>query len=86
MMKKETLADLTNEKLIKRRILLKGVVIRFGIFFIITLGILTYLFASKGAKNIPFATLIPVFTLPVTLMPILITLSSLNMEVKARNL
>lgn len=85
-MKKETLADLTNEKLIKRRNLLKGVLIGFGIFFIITLGFLIYLFTSKGAKNIPFATLIPVFTLPVTLMPILITLAAVNKEIKARNL
>jgi cation transporter-like permease len=85
-MKKETLADLTNEKLLKRRDLFKGVVIGFGIIFIIMIAFLIYLFAAKGSKNVPIATLIPIFSLPVTMTPVFITLASLNKEVKARNL
>lgn len=85
-MKNETLAELTNEKLLKRRNLLKGIVIGFGIFFIITLGIVIFLFATKGTKKIPMVTLLPVFTLPLTLTPIMISLANLNKEVKARNL
>jgi hypothetical protein len=85
-MKKDTLADLTNEKLIKRRDLFKGVVIGFGIIFIIMIAFLIYLFTTKGSKNIPIATLVPIFSLPVTMTPVFITLASLNKEVKARNL
>lgn len=85
-MKKETFADLPTDKLIKKRDLLKGVIIGFGIFFIITIGLLIYLFATKGTKEIPMVTLIPVFSLPLTLMPILINLASLNKEIKSRNL
>lgn len=85
-MNKNPFEELTNEKLIKRRNLLKGVVIGFAVFFVITVGILIYLFATKGSKNMPIATLIPVFTLPVTMMPILISLASMNKEIKSRNL
>ena len=85
-MKKNTFADLTNESLIKKRNLLKGITIGFGIFFIITLGILVYLFATKGLKNTPIVTLIPVFSFPLTMVPTLINLSLLNKEIKSRNL
>lgn len=85
-MKKNTFAELTNESLIKKRNLLKGITIGFGIFFIITLGILIYLFATKGLKNATIAILIPVFSLPLTMLPTIINLSLLNKEIKSRNL
>jgi hypothetical protein len=85
-MKKNTYEELTNGELIKKKYLIKSVSIGFGIIFILAIASLTYLFAAKGFKNISIATLIPVFTLPITFVPLLINLSLLNKEIKSRNL
>ncbi len=85
-MKKNTYEELTNEKLIKKRDLFKSVSIGFGIIFILAITILIYLFAAKGFKNVSITTLIPLFTLPITFVPLLINLSLLNKEIKLRNL
>ncbi|RZK82521.1 MAG: hypothetical protein EOO92_01435 [Pedobacter sp.] len=80
-----TLKELTNEKLLKQKDLLKGISIGFAVVYLVVIGILIYLFATKGFKNISVA-LIPVFTFPITLLPLLINLSSVNKEIKLRNL
>jgi hypothetical protein len=85
-MKKNIYEELTNEKLMKKRDLLKSVSIGFGIIFILAIASLIYLLAAKGFKNASIATLIPVFTLPMTFVPLLINLSLLNKEIKSRNL
>jgi uncharacterized membrane protein YhdT len=77
---------LTDKELIKRKDLLKGVVIGFGIVFLIGFAILIYLFATKGLKEIPMAALIPFFAMPLTFIPILINLNLLLKEIKTRNL
>lgn len=84
-MKKNTYEELTNEKLIKRRDLLKGASIGLGIVFILAITIIIYLMSAEGFKNVSIATLIPVFTLPITFVPLLINLSLLNKEIKSRN-
>jgi hypothetical protein len=85
-MKKNVYEELTNEELMKKRDLLKSVSIGFGIIFILAISILIYLFAEKGLKNVSIATLGPLFTLPITFVPLLINLSLLNKEIKSRNL
>ncbi|SHM46067.1 hypothetical protein [Flavobacterium chilense] len=85
-MKKSIYQELTTEKLIKKRDLLKGVSIGFGIIFILAIAVVIYIFSSKGVKNVSIATLIPVFTLPMTFVPLLINLSLMNKEIKSRNL
>lgn len=85
-MKKNIYEELTNEKLLKKRDLLKGVSIGFGVIFLLAIAAIIYIFSVKGIKNVSIATLIPVFTLPFVFMPILINLSLLNKEIKSRNL
>ncbi|PST83105.1 hypothetical protein C7T94_10855 [Pedobacter yulinensis] len=84
-MKTNAAAGLTDEKLIKQRNLLKGAIIGLGVFYLVALGILGYLAATRGVKNMAVA-LIPVFSLPITLLPLLISLNTLNKEIKSRNL
>lgn len=78
------LSAASTEKLIKKRDLLKGVSIGFGIVFLLVIAFFSYLFATKGLKNVPLATLIPVFTLPVMFMPLLANLSLINKEINTR--
>jgi hypothetical protein len=85
-MKKNTYEELTNEKLLKKRDLFKGVCIGFGVIFVLALAILIYIFNLKGFKNVSIATFIPIFTLPITFVPLLINLGLLNKEIKSRNL
>ncbi len=85
-MEKNTYGELTNEKLIKRRDLLKGASIGLGIVFILAIAIIIYLMSAEGFKNVSIATLIPMFTLPLAFVPLLINLSLLNKEIKSRNL
>lgn len=85
-MKKNIYEELTNEKLIKKRDLFKGVSIGFGVIFMLAVAIVIYLFTVKGFKNVSIATFIPIFILPITFIPMLINLSLLNKEIKSRNL
>jgi len=85
-MKKNTYEELSNEKLLKKRDLFKGVLIGFGVIFLLAIGIIVYILSVKGLKNVSIATLVPIFTLPIIFMPILINLSLLNKEIKSRNL
>jgi len=85
-MKKNTYEELSNEKLLKKRDLFKGVSIGFGVIFLLAIGIMIYILSVKGLKNVSIATLVPIFTLPIIFMPILINLSLLNKEIKSRKL
>ena len=85
-MSKNIYEDFTDEKLLKRRDLFKGIAIGFGVIFIIALAVAVYILTGKGFKKSSFATLIPIFTLPITFVPVLINLGLLNKEIKARNL
>jgi uncharacterized BrkB/YihY/UPF0761 family membrane protein len=85
-MSKNIYEDFTNEKLLKRRDLFKGISIGFGLIFIILIAVAIYILTGKDFKKSSIATLIPIFTLPVTFVPVLINLSLLNKEIKVRNL
>lgn len=78
--------DLSDEKLLKKRDLLKGASIGLGIVYVLAIAILIYLFTTKETKNIPLAVLIPIFTLITVFIPLLVSLSLLNKEIKSRNL
>ena len=83
-MKKSVYEELTNEELLKKRDLFKGVSIGFGVIFMLAIAVMIYLFTIKGS-SVSIA-LIPVFILPVTFVPLLINFSILNKEIKSRNL
>ncbi|MCC9065187.1 hypothetical protein [Flavobacterium piscisymbiosum] len=85
-MKKNIYEELSNEELIKKRDLFKAVSIGFGVIFVLAIAVIVYLFSAKGFKNFSIATLIPIFTLPITFVPLLINLSLLNKEIKSRDL
>jgi len=84
-MSQNKLSELSVEKLIKRRDLLKGASIGLGIVYILAVTLIVYFIAAKGFKEIPFAALIPVFALPVTFTPLIANISLLNKEIKSRN-
>ena len=83
---KNPFSDLTDEKLIKRRDLLKGILIGIGVVWILIAAFFAYIFFTRGFKNNSFIVLIPLFTLPITLLPTFINLNFLNKEIKSRNL
>lgn len=85
-MKQNKLSELSDEKLLKKRDLLKGVTIGFGMIVILILVFFIYIFFTKGFDNIPVASLVPTIALPVTFLPLLIILGELNKEVKSQNL
>ncbi len=84
-MKRNIYEELTNEELLKKKDLIKGIAIGFGIILILVIAIVIYLFATNRFKNASIAILIPVLTLPITFIPLLINLSLLNKEIKTRN-
>ncbi|ALR30669.1 hypothetical protein ATE47_09080 [Chryseobacterium sp. IHB B 17019] len=78
--------ELNDEKLLKKRDLLKGASIGLGIVYILAIAILIYLFVTRGTQNIPLAIFIPVFAMIAVFIPLLINLGLLNKEIKSRNL
>jgi len=85
-MHQNKLSQLSLEKLIKRRDLLKGISIGLGIVFILGISLIIYIVTNDDFKRIPFAAFIPIFALPATSAPLLANLSSLNKEIKSRNI
>ncbi len=86
MDKKNELSELSDEKLIKRRDLLKGVLIGMYAVCILLIVLLLYIFFYKEFSTISIATFIPVFMLPVITLPLLFQVNTLNKEIKSRNL
>jgi hypothetical protein len=85
-MKKNTLAEISNEELLKKRDLFKGVLIGFAIIYLLMLSFILYLVLTRGFKNILLVVLTPIFFLPATVMPLLIYFSMLKKEMKSRQL
>lgn len=83
-MKKDIFEHLSTSQLIKRRDLLKGASIGLGIVAIVAIGILIYIFTTNGFRDIPFASAIPAFMLPVFFLPMLVHIGQLNKEIKSR--
>ncbi|SHG06849.1 hypothetical protein SAMN05444372_102139 [Flavobacterium micromati] len=86
-MKKNTLAEISNEELLKKRDLMKGVTIGFSIIYLFVLAFILYLVLTRGFKNIsPVVLFTPVFICTITLMPFLIYFGMLKKEMKSRQL
>lgn len=85
-MTKNPFAELADEKLIKRRDLLKGILIGIAMMWLLIALFFAYIFFTRGFKNNTFIILLPLITLPVTLLPTFINLNFLNKEIKSRNL
>ena len=86
MENKNNLSELSDEKLIKRRDLLKGILIGMYVVCVLLLILLVFIFFNKGFSAISIASFVPVFLLPVITMPLYFQVTLLNKEVKARNL
>lgn len=85
-MKKNIYEELTDEQLLKKKSLLKGASIGFGIVFLSAIIILVYLWSEQKLKNNSIGSFIPVFVLPITFVPLLINFKLINQEIKSRNL
>ena len=85
-MKKNSYEELSDEKLLKKKDLVKGVLLGFAVVFILAIAAMIYLFATKGSKDIPIAVLTPFFTMPVFFVPLVNNLGLLNKEIKSRDL
>jgi len=85
-MKKNTLAEISNEELLKKRDLFRGVSIGFAIIYLFMLSFILYLVLTRGFKNVSLVVLTPIFFLPATVMPLLIYFSMLKKEMKSRQL
>ena len=86
MEKKNEISELSDEKLIKRRDLLKGVLIGMYAICILMILLLVYIFFYKSYSEVSIATFIPAMMLPVITLPLLFQVNTLNKEVKSRNL
>ena len=85
-MKNNNYEKLTDEELLKKRDLLKGVTIGFGILMLLAIAVLGYLLGSKGFKNTSVAVFIPMMVLPFTYMPLIINYNLVKKEILARSL
>ena len=85
-MKNNNYEELTDEELLKKRDLLKGVTIGFGIVMLLAIIVLGYLLGSKGFKNTSIAVFIPMMLLPFTYMPLIINYNLIKKEILARGL
>lgn len=85
-MKNNSYQKLTNEELLKKRNLFKGVTTGFGILMLLVIATLSYLIGLNGFKNTSIAVFIPMIILPFTFMPLAISYSLLQKEIKSRNL
>ncbi|PTT04050.1 hypothetical protein DBR11_00600 [Pedobacter sp. HMWF019] len=73
----KTLSELSLDELIKRKLTLKGALIGFGIL----IGLVVLIFCFLKPKPI---LLVPVIAFPITLLPVFISLKSINDEIRSR--
>lgn len=85
-MKKSTYSDLTNQDLSKKIQFMKSAIIAFTILYFIVFIVLLYLFFTKQFGDTSMAALIPIFFLPVTLLPMTLSYKMLKAEQKSRNI
>ena len=85
-MKNNSYENLTNEELLKKKDLMKGVTIGFSILFLLAIAILGYLLGAKEFKNTSIAIFIPLMILPFTYMPLIINYNLIKKEIQLRGL
>lgn len=86
MDQKNDLSELSDEKLLKRRDLLKGVLIGMYAVCIVLIVLLLWIFFYKEYSEVAIATFIPAFMLPIITLPLLFQVNTLNKEIKSRDL
>ena len=86
MDQKNDLSELSDEKLLKRRDLLKGVLIGMYAVCIVLIALLLWIFFYKEYSEVSIATFIPAMMLPVITLPLLFQVNTLNKEIKSRDL
>lgn len=77
---------LSNEELLKKRNTLKSSLIGIGIVWVILILVFVGIIVVQGFDTIPFGTMIPIFMLPIILLPFGITINQMNEEIKSRNI
>jgi len=85
-MKKNMYEELTDKQLRKKKNLVKGASIGLSIVYFLAITILIYLWSEHKLKNNSIGSFIPVFVLPITLLPLFINFKLINQEIKSRNL
>lgn len=85
-MKKNSFSKLTNEAVLQKYSLMKGVLIGFSILYAIIILVLLYLFFNKNFGQTSVVFFVPVLIFPAMLAPILINYNLLKKEKMARNL
>ncbi len=85
-MKKNSYAELSDDALLKKIQLLKGVSIGFGVLYAIIIVVLLFLFFNKNFGKASVAVFVPLLVFPAILSPILINYNLLKKEYKSRNL
>lgn len=82
MKKKNALQEMNDSDLLTRKNTIKGVIIGFGILFIIAIGTMMSLYANKPFNPVLF---MPCFIFPLTLLPMFVIYNSIKTEIKSRN-
>jgi hypothetical protein len=85
-MKKNTLAEISNDELLKKRDLIKVVAIAISIIYSFIIAFVVYYFVTKGFKNHSTLVLTPFFICALPLGLLFIHLGLINKEIKSRHL
>lgn len=85
-MEKKGYQNLSDEDLLKKRKQMKAVAIGLGIVALLATAAGVYLFTSAEPGSRKMTSLTPLFILPITFMPLIVSFSQINKEVKSRNL
>lgn len=76
---KKNLTEFNSEELTKRKALLTGCLVGFGILVVLAACLLIFLKAAP-------VLFVPLFVFPIILMPVFILLKSVNDELKSRSI
>lgn len=82
-MKKNDLQKMNDDDLLKRKKIIKGVLLGFGILFIIAIGTMISLYATKPFNPVLF---VPCLAILFTLLSMVVIYNSTKTEIKSRNL
>jgi len=82
-MKKNDLQKMNDDDLLKRKNIIKGVLLGFGILFIIAIGTMISLYATKPFNPVLF---VPCLAILFTLLSMVVIYNSTKTEIKSRNL
>jgi hypothetical protein len=85
-MKKNTLVEISNDELLKKRNLVKGVAVATSIIYSFIIAFVVYYFVTKGFKNHSTLVITPFFVCALPLGLLFIHLGLINKEIKSRQL